>query len=124
MLEVIKEIRALDLENIGIVELEAKIRSVGRVGIVGYNLLTGSSILRARPEDEYVEYKHISELSYKPQEYNVQFQRASTPNRTMFYGCPFVTELYGERDDDAALPRVTAMMEALENARPLNSRGV
>jgi hypothetical protein len=41
--------------------------------------------MRARPNGVNERFKKLSDLSFKPQEFNETYQRASTPNETMFY---------------------------------------
>lgn len=57
---------------------------MGNVGFIIFTLHPGKTITRARCDGNL---KTVSDLSYKPQQYNKQCQRASTPMRTMFYGC-------------------------------------
>jgi len=56
------------------------------IGFIQMNLHPGKIIVRARPNDRDNSFTIRPELSYKPQQFNNTFQRASTPNQTMFYG--------------------------------------
>jgi hypothetical protein len=55
----------------------------GKVGFITFTLHPTKVITRARSGVGYV---NKSDLSYKPQKFNDKCQRASTPNKTMFYG--------------------------------------
>lgn len=59
------------------------IRNFGEVGFITFTLYPTKVITRARSG---VDYTNKSDLSYKPQRFNDKCQRASTPNKTMFYG--------------------------------------
>lgn len=81
---IINRLEALDLSQYPYFEIQELIRELGRVGFVIFTLHPGKTITRARCDGGL---KTVSDLSYKPQQYNKQCQRASTPMRTMFYGC-------------------------------------
>jgi hypothetical protein len=79
------------------------------------------SFIRARPyRDGEAAFNEPSQLGVKPQKFNSTFQRASTPNQTMFYGC---LKKYNGQDlkiDN----RFTACMESLQILRDKDKRGV
>lgn len=81
---IINRLKALDLSQYPYFEIRELIRELGKVGFVIFTLHPGKTITRARCDGNL---KTVSDLSYKPQQYNKQCQRASTPMRTMFYGC-------------------------------------
>ena len=81
---IINRLEALDLSQYPYFEIKELIRELGRVGFIIFTLHPGKTITRARCDGGL---KTVSDLSYKPQQYNKQCQRASTPMRTMFYGC-------------------------------------
>lgn len=81
---IINRLEALDLSQYPYSEIKELIRELGRVGFIIFTLHPGKTITRARCDGGL---KTVSDLSYKPQPYNKQCQRASTPMRTMFYGC-------------------------------------
>lgn len=82
--EIIGKLGKLDLSKNPILEVKELIYDIGQIMYVLYNLYPNKTIIRARPEGSL---KIISDLSYKPQKFNQAYQRASTPNKTMFYGC-------------------------------------
>ena len=81
---IINRLEALELSQYPYFEIKELIRELGRVGFIIFTLHPGKTITRARCDGGL---KTVSDLSYKPQQYNKQCQRASTPMRTMFYGC-------------------------------------
>lgn len=81
---IINRLEALDLSQYPYFEIRELIRKFGKVGFIIFTLHPGKTITRARCDGNL---KTVSDLSYKPQLYNKQCQRASTPMRTMFYGC-------------------------------------
>ena len=103
----ISKLRDLNLSIYPVKEINNIMSEFGRFGVVVIPLPVGKTIIRARP-NESNSFKSISELTYKPAEYNTKYQRASTPNTTMFYGC-VVPENIGKEEFDTA--RVTAITE-------------
>jgi hypothetical protein len=77
-------------------------------------------ILRARPNYDGERFKKVSDISYKPAEFNKTYQRASTPTNTMFYGSTVSENVkIGELD----LTRVIGLFEAVPMMRDLESSG-
>jgi hypothetical protein len=100
----------LDLSKYPIDEVNKYLTNLGASAHIGYTLHKGFDIYRARPnEDDEISYVNRSQLSYKPQINNTTFQRASTPNKTMFYGSILPSEI-GE--DDINNARFTSCLEA------------
>lgn len=58
---------------------------LGKIGVIESKFGPGKSIIRGRI-NENCSFENVADLSYKPQELNKTYQRASTPNKTMFYG--------------------------------------
>lgn len=96
-----------------------RLRSLGLVGVVVTSLSKRKRIIRARLSNES-SFTNISELSFKPDEYNNTFQRASTPHNTMFYGS-IVPEILGNTEPETA--RITVLFELSEFARSAESIG-
>ncbi len=82
----LQKLSKLDLSTSSCDEAKSLIRQFGKIGTIIETLHEGKVIVRARPNYNGERFHKRSELSYRPQEYNKTFQRASTPNRTMFYG--------------------------------------
>lgn len=81
--DIIKKMSDLDLSKYPFTETQELIRSLGKNGYLIFTLHYGKSLTRARPGKGY---SQKSDLSYLPQDKNKKCQRASTPNKTMFYG--------------------------------------
>lgn len=81
---IINRLAALDLSQYPCSEIKRLIHNLGNVGFIITTLHSGKFITRARCEGNLL---LASELSYKPQQYNDRYMRASTPQQTMFYGC-------------------------------------
>lgn len=81
--EVLSKLKDMDLSKYPYFEIKELIRQIGEIGFVIVTYHPGKPIFRVRPGGGYMKRDCVS---YKPQEYNTTCQRASTPNRTMFYG--------------------------------------
>lgn len=83
--KVIEQFKQLDLSKYPHSEIKYLFSKVGPVGAVIVTFHKGKSIMRARPNAENERFEKKADLSFKPQEFNKTYQRASTPNQTMFY---------------------------------------
>lgn len=110
---ILDEIANIDLNAAAAEQIRKKLLELGKVGVILTTLHAGKRIIRARPSEEKP-FKNVSELSYKPQQYNKTFQRASTPQRTMFYGS-IVPEIAGINEPQTA--RITTLFELSEFVR-------
>lgn len=60
--------------------------NLGFIGVMKVTFGEGKPLIRARPMlPSESRFKTKDDFSFKPQRFNKTFQRASTPNRTMFY---------------------------------------
>jgi len=117
----INELKALDLSTYPTDKIRSLLKTFGKVAIIEYKLHPGKIILRARPEDNQWPYTTRQSLSYKPQEFNKTFQRASTPNQTMFYGSIIPEEIdKGDLDNE----RIVVTMEASPWLRAKKTCGI
>jgi hypothetical protein len=95
------------------------VKNVGTM-VVTYN--PGKSIIRARPMgDAEPRFTKAADFSFKPQHLNWEFQRASTPNRTMFYGA---TVRKGLKDGEIDIARLIALAESMPWIRDKSVSGV
>jgi len=83
--KVIEKFKQLDLSKYPVNEIKELFNQIGPIGAVVVTYHKGKSVMRARPNGENERFKKLSDLSFKPQEFNKTYQRASTPNETMFY---------------------------------------
>lgn len=83
---IIAELKNLDLTTEPTAKITDLFSKVGKVGYIIITLNKGKTLMRARPNENGERFTNSKQLSYKPQELNKTYQRASTPNKTMFYG--------------------------------------
>lgn len=118
--EIISKLKSLNLDN----EPATEVRElINQVGIIGYMLVTfhkGKSIMRARPNEDGQRFSHKDELSFKPQKFNTTYQRASTPNQTMFYATSLPDKIESGELDNA---RVIGVVEAMPWLRDKTTSG-
>lgn len=85
---VIKELSSLDLQNCSDKDVQAILNKLYDKPIAAplCDYPVDTVIVRGRPitSTQQIKFKH--ELSYVPADKNKKYQRASTPNQTMFYG--------------------------------------
>jgi hypothetical protein len=82
----IQQLKALDLSLASVEQIRALIGQFGKFGIINMTLHKGKAITRVRENKPGEHFNTRSALSYVPAQYNTSFQRASTPDQTMFYG--------------------------------------
>ena len=119
--EVIKKIENLDLTSYPHTEVKSLLKELGKIGTIITTLHKGKRIIRARINENSKPFKNISELSFKPQEFNTTYQRASTPDNTMFYGS-IVPEILGKNEPDTA--RFTTLLELSDFVRDTETVGM
>ena len=118
--EIIEKLETIDLKSYPKEEIIALISKFGKVGAIITTLHEGKRIIRARINEDNKHFKSVSELSYKPQKYNTTYQRASTPQKTMFYGS-IVPEILGKTEPETA--RITTLYELSEFVRAIDTVG-
>ncbi|MGF7138317.1 hypothetical protein [Roseimarinus sediminis] len=116
---IIEELKNIDLNEVPIEYIKEKLIEFGKFGVMTTTLHAGKRIIRVRPS-ENTSFKTISELSYKPQILNTTYQRASTPNMTMFYGA-IVPEILGKSEPTTA--RITTLYEVSNFVRDSETMG-
>lgn len=118
--EIIKKLKELNLSTYPIDEIKNLLNKLGEVGHVVVSYHKGKSIIRVRPNSKFQRFNYVDQLSYKPQKYNTTYQRASTPYKTMFYGCT-VADNPTKGDLDNA--RAIAPFEAVKWLRDKKKKG-
>lgn len=84
--EIIESLKKLDLATYPENEILELFNHIGLICTMQVFFHPGKIVMRARPhENETIRYRKKSAFSYKPQEFNKTYQRASTPHKTMFY---------------------------------------
>ena len=96
MNDIIKRFQKLDLTKYPEHEIKDLISEIGVIPVMRSEYHDGKIIYRARANNnENDDFTNVSDLSFKPQKFNKTYQRASTPNKTMFYGA-LIPEEKGE----------------------------
>jgi hypothetical protein len=117
---IIEQIRKLDLSTYPKDEILSLFKQVGKIGYVVVIFHRGKSVMRARPNYNGERFEKKSDYSFKPQEYNKTYQRASTPNQTMFYATTIPDVLQpGELDN----MRVIGIAETIPMLRDKTKSG-
>jgi len=117
--QIINELKQVDFSTDNRDFIYQRLKRLGEFGVIITTLHKGKKIIRARISAKEP-YKNISELSFKPQEFNHTYQRASTPKHTMFYGS-IVPEIAGTTEPETA--RITILFELSEFVRSTETIG-
>lgn len=107
--QLLKNLGELDLREYPIEKVKQVIRGFRTypLNVTEFNI--GNVVYRIRPNTDGKSFTSATDLSYKPQSYNKTFQRASSPQATMFYGSIIPFENLNSEVDMA---RVIAATEA------------
>ena len=119
--QALQTLSSLNLSSTPHEEVVKLIRQLGKFGCIKVTLHEGKIIMRGRPAyDGEKRFSTRNQMSYKPQERNKTYQRASTPNKTMFYATLIPEDIKeGELDN----MRVIGVMEALPWLRDKTTSG-
>lgn len=120
MRQLFRKIRRLDWTNYPTDEINDLFIEFGNVPYMITDYDEGKIIHRACPvsDDEIV--NNVARLTYKPQKFNTTYQRASTPQKTMFYGAVIPQQMETIELDN---PRVTSAMESCSLLRNIKLDG-
>jgi len=111
----VKRFKALNLVEGSEDQIKELVAEIGNIPIMEYSF-NYKLIYRARANNnENDDFEKISDLSYKPQQNNRSYQRASTPNATMFYGT-----LIPEGDDGLVDERTIGAFEIVGFLRDMD----
>ena len=100
---IIESLKKLDLSTYPKDEITSLLKQVGEICYIPVSFYRGKIVIRARPYlDGEQRFEKKKDYSFKPQEFNLKYQRASTPKQTMFYATaipdnPQSGELYNLR---------------------------
>lgn len=118
--EIIKSLKSLDLSTYPKKEIEGLFNQLGKIGSIVVTYHKGKSVMRARPNYDDERFSKKSDFSFKPQEYNTTYQRASTPAQTMFYATSIPDKIEpGELDN----MRVIGVAETIPMLRDKEKSG-
>lgn len=118
--EVLSELKNLDLSKYPENEIRNLLNKFGIIASMRVNYNRGKSVMRARPHDENIRFSTKKDLSFKPQEFNKTYQRASTPYETMFYATAIPDE---PKPDELNSMRVIGIAETIPMMRDLTKSG-
>lgn len=117
---IIEQLKNLDLSTYPKDEILSLFKQVGKIGHVVITFHKGKSVMRARPNYNGERFERKNDYSFKPQECNITYQRASTPKQTMFYATTIPdTLLPGELDN----MRVIGLAETIPMLREKSKSG-
>lgn len=119
---IIGELKKLDYSKNPYDKTKELLSSLGKFGFIEIILHATNEFIRARPLNDGEEIKVAADLSYKPQKYNTTYQRASTPNNTMFYAGLVQPEF--TPDGFLAMGRLIGMLESMPFMRDKTSKAV
>jgi hypothetical protein len=118
--QAIEQLKQLDLSKNPRQEILALLNQFGKFGLVQKMFHKGKTMIRARPNQPGERFTTRKELSYKPVAFNNTYQRASTPDQTMFYAGVIHEDLEINDLDNA---RVIATLEASQLLREHGQEG-
>lgn len=110
----------LELSKYPYDECKKLIGQFGKFGCIFVTLHEGKILMRARPNFGDERFTSKCQLTYKPQQFNKTFQRASTPHRTMFYASMIPENLPPEENQNT---RIIGAYEALPWLRQNDKKG-
>lgn len=118
--KVISGLKAVDLKEESYQEIRHLIGGIGEAAYMGVNYHKNKIMMRARPNELNDKFTRTSDLSFKPQDFNKTYQRASTPFETMFYGSALSDKIERGELDNA---RVIGLLETMPWLRDKSSSG-
>ena len=119
--EKIDALKTMDKSNYPIDEIKGIFNELGKVGSVVVKLHPGKVIMRARMNKEDEVFFSKCQLTYTPSQFNKSYQRASTPDMTMFYGS-IIPEFVSPEELNNA--RVIGIVEAIPWLREKGVNGI
>ena len=119
---IIQRLKELDYSTNPYKETRNLISGLGNFGFIQLTLHATNEFIRARPLKNEETVCVVKDLSYKPQNCNKTYQRASTPNKTMFYAALVQPEF--TPDGFLAMGRLIGLMESLPFMRDKTSKGI
>lgn len=118
--EVIEKLKDLDLTTYPEKEIRDLFNNVRHIASMVVTYHRGKPVMRARPNNDGQRFSLKKELSYKPQEFNKTFQRASTPYQTMFYATAVPDKVLPQELDNL---RIIGIAETIPMMRDLKKSG-
>ncbi|HHT9079534.1 TPA: hypothetical protein ACT5CJ_002319 [Flavobacterium psychrophilum] len=105
----LEKFKQLKLSDYPIAEIDSLMTKIGPLAILLTDFHNHKEIERAvNNTKEEPEFNSVSRISFKPEKYNRNYLRASTPNNTMFYGS-VISET--DNDDEIKNSRIVGATE-------------
>lgn len=118
---ILDKLSSLDLSTYPIDEIMSCFEQSGHICYSSISLTPEYEICRARQNETDESFYSKCQLTYKPSQFNNSYQRASTPNMTMFYGS-FLSPLI--EDNKLADIRFITAFETMPWLRDKSSKGI
>ena len=117
--EVLTKLKELDLSTYPASQIRELMNQFGIMCSMQVFFHPGKVVMRARPhENDSIRFFKKDDFSFKPQQFNTTYQRASTPNQTMFYATAIPEDIEpGELDS----MRIIGVVESLPQLRDSTS---
>jgi hypothetical protein len=106
--EIISQLRNIDLSRYPKDIILSLLAKLSKFPIVEIPLNPGKLLIRARPNNINETFTTRNQLSYAPLRCNKKYMRASIPEHTMLYACPFPNK---KEVNDLKEPAITACLE-------------
>lgn len=114
--EIISQLQDLDNSKYPKTEIQGLMRKVGPVCDIVVHFKEGTPIMRGRPNKPTERFENKSDYSFKPQSCNKTYQRASTPENTMFYGVvPNIKDINNITTNELQGMRLSVICELFHN---------
>lgn len=114
--EIISQLQNLDNLKYSKTEIQALMRKVGPICDIVIHFKEGTPIVRGRPNKPTERFENKSDYSFKPQNRNKTYQRASTPEKTMFYGVvPNIKDINNITPNELQGMRLSVICELFHN---------
>ena len=115
-IDIITELNKLNLIDYPTEEITKILNSIGPMALMTTDYRPPKVIERAvNNTKEEPEFNTTSRISYKPAKFNTEFQRASTPNNTMFYGAVLSEKMSDEEITNARIIGACEVTELIRN---------
>lgn len=121
LIDKIEALKNMDKSNYPVEAVKGIFNEMGKVGSVVVKLHPGKVIMRARMNKEDEIFYSKCQLTYTPSQFNKSYQRASTPDKTMFYGS-IIPEFVSQ--DELNNARVIGIVEAIPWLREKGVNGI
>lgn len=115
MESIIEELKKIDLTKYPTEQISSLLNGIGKVAFMLTDYDKGKTFDRAVPNNESEPvFNSVSRISYKPEKFNTTYQRASTPNNTMFYAAVVPEDV---SEDEIKNARITGASETCDLLR-------